>query len=388
MADNVVANPGAGGETFATDDVGGVQFPRTKIVIGADGVNDGDVSAANPMPAALTAQAVTGAVPAATPQMVVIGGIRRDGDSVWPGTDDGEFSPLLINRDGRVKVAGAPAQFDPVTGSITASAQTVSADVSSASNVMVYVTGTFAGHNCTFEGSIDGGANWFAVQAVRSNANTIETTTGVLGAAPAYAWELSVNALTNFRVRAIAHTSGTANWRFTLGSYATEPIPAAQVSGTQPVSGTVTANAGTGTMAVSMATNTPTLAAGTNLAADVGVQYRANATGAASRSHIVSAATTNPTVVKASAGRLLGCCLSNTNAAWRYVKFHNQTTSPTAGTGVVQTIGVPPNNRAQWNLPGGVAFSTGIAMTIVTGSADADATAVGVGDIVGDVFFA
>jgi hypothetical protein len=38
--------------------------------------------------------------------------------------------------------------------------------------------------------------------------------------------------------------------------------------------------AGTGTLAVSLATNTPTLAAGTNLAADVGQQYRANATGA------------------------------------------------------------------------------------------------------------
>ncbi len=50
MADNVVANPGAGGETLATDDIGGVQYPRSKLVIGADGVNDGDVSAANPLP--------------------------------------------------------------------------------------------------------------------------------------------------------------------------------------------------------------------------------------------------------------------------------------------------------------------------------------------------
>lgn len=370
MADNVVANPGAGGETFATDDVGGVQFPRTKIVIGADGVNDGDVSAANPMPAALTAQAVTGAVPAATPQMVVIGGIRRDADSVWPGADDGEFSPLLINRDGRVKVAGAPAQFDPVTGSITASAQTVSADVSSASNVMAYVTGTFAGHNCTFEGSIDGGANWFVVQAVRSNANTIETTTGVLGAAPAYAWELSVNALTNFRVRATAHTSGTANWRFTLGSYATEPIPAAQISGTQPVSFTQ-----------------PALVAGAALIGDVGLQVRANATGAASIHHIVSAATTNVAQIKATAGRVYGYCLSNTTASWRYVKFHN-VASATAGAAVAMTVGIPPNGKAECHIPMGIGFATAISRSIVTGAADADATATGVADVVGDVFFA
>lgn len=37
MADNVTADPGSGGETFASDDIGGVQYPRSKIVWGADG---------------------------------------------------------------------------------------------------------------------------------------------------------------------------------------------------------------------------------------------------------------------------------------------------------------------------------------------------------------
>lgn len=50
MADNTILNTGAGGDTLATDDIGGVKFPRSKLVIGADGVNDGDVSAANPLP--------------------------------------------------------------------------------------------------------------------------------------------------------------------------------------------------------------------------------------------------------------------------------------------------------------------------------------------------
>lgn len=107
---------------------------------------------------------------------------------------------------------------------------------------MIFCTGTFAGINCTFEGSLQdtGDTNWFAVQVVRSNANTIELTTGVLAAQPAYAWEASVNALKRFRVRCTARTSGTQSWRFVQGTYATEPIPAAQISGTQPVSGTVT----------------------------------------------------------------------------------------------------------------------------------------------------
>lgn len=157
-------------------------------------------------------------------------------------------------------------------------------------------------------------------------------------------------------------------------------FPAAQsvtFPSAQAVSGTVTANIGTGS-----------LAAGTNAIGDVGVQYRANATGAASRSHVISAATANPTIVKASAGRLLGWNISNTNAAFRYVKFHNQATSPTAGTGVVQTVAVPPNSNVNLVIDGGIGFATGIAMTTVTGAADNDSAAVGLNDLIIDVFFA
>ena len=50
MADNTTLNAGAGGDTIAADDIVGVKFPRSKITLGADGVNDGDVSAANPLP--------------------------------------------------------------------------------------------------------------------------------------------------------------------------------------------------------------------------------------------------------------------------------------------------------------------------------------------------
>lgn len=157
---------------------------------------------------------------------------------------------------------------------------------------------------------------------------------------------------------------------------ASAPLPVSQ-QGTVTVSGTVTANIGTGS-----------LAAGTNAIGDCGVQYRANATGAASGAHIVSAASTNATIVKGSAGRVLGWSLANTNAAWRYVKLHNQTTTPTAGSGVVRTIAIAPNSVSNIVLNGGIAFTTGIGLTTVTGATDADTTAVGASDIVGDLFFA
>ena len=157
-----------------------------------------------------------------------------------------------------------------------------------------------------------------------------------------------------------------------LGSQAPLSVVQAAAGPTQPVSGTVTAN----------------LAASTNLVGDVGVQYRASATGAASGTHIVSAASTNATVVKAGAGRLLGFVLTNNAGSKVYVKFHNQTTTPTAGSGVVRSFGIPAGGTLAFSLEGGIAFSTGIALTTVTGAADADATAVAANDIVGDVFFA
>jgi hypothetical protein len=49
MADNVGYTPGSGA-IIATDDVGGVQHQRIKISLGSDGVDDGMVSSANPMP--------------------------------------------------------------------------------------------------------------------------------------------------------------------------------------------------------------------------------------------------------------------------------------------------------------------------------------------------
>ena len=49
MADNVPITPGAGAN-IAADEILGVKYPRSKMVVGDEGVNDGDVSDANPVP--------------------------------------------------------------------------------------------------------------------------------------------------------------------------------------------------------------------------------------------------------------------------------------------------------------------------------------------------
>jgi hypothetical protein len=59
MADNVGYTPGEGA-SVAADDISGHLFQRIKLTLGADGVNDGDVSAANPVPVSGTVTANTG----------------------------------------------------------------------------------------------------------------------------------------------------------------------------------------------------------------------------------------------------------------------------------------------------------------------------------------
>jgi hypothetical protein len=388
MADNTELNPGTGGDTVATDDIAGVKYQRVKMTIGADGVNDGDINSANPMPVSgafwqatqpvsaaalpLPAGAATEATLAALATALgnhdavaddgragfVILAKRRDSDAAAM-VADGDLGFLSLDETQRLKVSTQPASYVLGIGSITANAQTVFLNVERASNVAInMVATTLTGHNATFEYShnstngTDG--NWYVAQAVRSNANTVETATGVLAATPVYGWEFSVNAYKWIRIRATAHTGGTAAYTITPGAYATEPIPAVQVTGTQPISGTVTATVTGGTVLPV----TPTTAF-TN-----------------------SAATTNATSTKASAGTVWSVFASNINAAVRYLKLYNKASAPTVGTDVpVMIIPIPAGGFVQIG-PGsnGIRFATGIAWALTSGAADSDTGAVSVNE--------
>ena len=52
MADDYTTNPGTGGNTFASDEITGVHYPRVKVTWGADGTAN-DASATNPVPVEL-----------------------------------------------------------------------------------------------------------------------------------------------------------------------------------------------------------------------------------------------------------------------------------------------------------------------------------------------
>ena len=175
-------------------------------------------------------------------------GKRRDSDTAVVA--DGQLGTFNIDEEGRVKVSAKPASYVAASGSITANGQNVSISCGRFGNLSVSMIATsLVGHNAIFECSnnstngTDG--TWYGVQAARSNANTADTTTGVLTATPAYMWHVNVSEYSYFRMRATAHTSGTAAYILRPGSNATEPLPIVQVTGTQPVSGTVALGAGT-----------------------------------------------------------------------------------------------------------------------------------------------
>lgn len=100
---------------------------------------------------------------------------------------------------------------------------------------------------------------------------------------------------------------------------------------------------------------------------------------------LVSAATTNATNVKASAGAVGFIYAVNLNAAVRYLKLYNKASSPTVGTDTpIATLPIPASTTGagfMLPIPGGVAFTTGISYATTTGAADSDTAAVAANEI-------
>lgn len=103
--------------------------------------------------------------------------------------------------------------------------------------------------------------------------------------------------------------------------------------------------------------------------------------------HLCSAANTNATVVKASAGQVYGWYIYNSNASARKVAFHNTASSPTAGSAVYFSLVIPAGGNANVFIPQGIAFSTGIAITTVTGLGDSDSTGVALNDLIINLWY-
>jgi hypothetical protein len=143
MADNTILNTGSGGDTIATDDIGGIKYPRTKLIVGIDGTNDGDVAATNPLPIEILVGTASIGTLAAN-SGVDIGDV--DVTSLIPGvgatslgkaedavhsTGDTGVMPLAVRNDVLAALAGTDGDYAPLqvdaSGALYVNAGTVTA---------------------------------------------------------------------------------------------------------------------------------------------------------------------------------------------------------------------------------------------------------------------
>jgi hypothetical protein len=166
VADNTVLNSGAGGDTIATDDIGGVKHQRVKLSLGTDGsatdalggagaVASGvqRVTLASDDPGVTHLATIAGAVDGTEMQVDIVAGgvtgraedaahstghegvvilaVRRDTAAVGSDTD-GDYSTVNVDSAGRVYVnsAGTAAHDAAIAGNpVRIGGRAVSADV-------------------------------------------------------------------------------------------------------------------------------------------------------------------------------------------------------------------------------------------------------------------
>lgn len=160
MADNVPITSGSG-ISIAADDISSVLYQRVKIIIGADGTNNGDVASGNPMP-------VTGST-------TVIGTVTITGSTSIVGTVTVTGSTSVANTvtiTGNTTVLGTVT----ITGS-TAVVNTVTVTGSTAIVGTVTITGSTTILNPT-------GAGTGGIRVVDANdaGKTLSVTSGTLSA--------------------------------------------------------------------------------------------------------------------------------------------------------------------------------------------------------------
>lgn len=279
----------------------------------------------------------------------------------------------------------------PITGSQPASVSAASwTSATSAGTTLSFAIGgyntvslaiiqgsTLTAGAVTFELSMDN-TSWVPLQLNRLDTFTASSTY-TLQASTNVGWTGSVDAYNYFRVRlstAIAG-SGTVAIAAMPQTFAIEPTVTVGQSVASllnaTVSGTVTANIG------NTANTTPILIrqGGSTTASGLLI------------AKILSAASTNSTLVLTGARAVYGYSLANTSASWRYVRFYNKATAPTVGTdSPIFVAALPPGGGSNIPKDGlNIPFSLGLGYSITGGAADLDTTVVAANDVVGTIWY-
>ena len=175
--------------------------------------------------------------------------------------------------------------------------------------------------------------------------------------------------------------TGTGSLRVTISSdNSTIPVNNAQVNGVTMLTGNGVT--GTGAQRVTIASDNTPFAVKIDQTTP-GTTNAVVATPATPTPSVTnSAASTNSTNVKGSAGTLFGLVATNNGAAAMFVKLYNKATAPTVGTDTPILVLSIPANGVPLSLNFGTLghrFSTGIGFAMTNLIADSDTTAIAAG---------
>lgn len=377
MADNVTADPGSGGDTFASDDIGGVQYPRTKVTWGADGTATDTAAGAAALP------------------------IQDGGNSI---TVDGTVTVNLAagtNNVGDVDVlsiaAGNNNIGDVDVASIAAGNNNIG-DVDVASVVPGVAATNLGKAEDAAAASADVGVVALAVR--RDSAVVGSDTDGDYST-------LNVDANGKLWVNAGGVTLTVASHAVTnAGTFATQ-VDGAALTALQLIDDPVLTDDAVFTPATSKVmmagfhadeVSIDSLDEGDAGAARMTldrkqiVTIEPHTSGGALVYRSLDLDEGTLEVVKNSPGNVYAIWVTNTATTTRWIKFYDAT-SGTAGTGTpVITFGIPGNTSD--DISGGlgigslgITFTTGICVGATTGVADNDTGAPGTNDVIVNIFY-
>jgi hypothetical protein len=110
--------------------------------------------------------------------------------------------------------------------------------------------------------------------------------------------------------------------------------------------------------------------------------------GGLSVSRLLSAASTNATSVKGSAGQVYGWFIYNTTSSAKFFKLYNKASAPTVGTDTpFMTIPIPATSGTNVEYSMGIPMGTGIAFALTGAVGDADTTALAANDVVVNLLY-
>lgn len=419
MADDVVLNAMSGGDTVAADEIAGKKYQRIKLIKGAEGVNDGDISDANPLPVAGVVS--VSALPALPAGDNNIGNI----DVVSSALPTGAATSAKQDTEAALlsTIAGAVTNPLAIGGSVAVTNFPATQPVSIAASVPV----TDGGSSLTVDGSVSitgsvavTGSFYQATQPVSlasvpshpvTNAGTFPVQVSSLPALAAGTNNIGDvdvlslptlpagdNNIGNVDIVSMPNVTIANPSLAVTGTFyqATQPVSLASLpalaAGTNNIGdvdvlslpalpaganaiGKLAANSGVDIGDVDVTS----IAAGSNLIGDVALQGRA--TGGLSIFRSIDLDETEEEV-KGSAGTLYSIDAMNMTNAVLYLKIYDGTASSvTVGTTVpVLTYPLPTNGDTNGcgmvkNIPQGLAFASGITVAVTTGIADNNAGA-------------